>query len=103
MSFWTRVLAGVVILGVLAAGFAFWMDLYGIRRGCFARPLDQAAYESARDSYIRANGAISSGNYAAANDMLDMALSRLGGSYKLGRAEDETGELVSAAKSAAAR
>ena len=103
MSVWTKVLAGVVVLGVLVAGLAFWMDLYGIRRGCFASGLDQVVYESARDSYVRANQAISSHNYAAANDMLDMALFKLGDAYQLGRAEDETGELVLAAKAAAAR
>ena len=103
MSVWTKVIAGGVVLGLLAAGIAFGMDLYGIRRGCFAGPLEQADYESARDSYIQAGRAMSSRNYPAANDMLDMALSRLGDSYHLGRAEDETGELVSAAKSAAAR
>ena len=103
MSVWTRVIAIGVVLGVLAAGLGFWMDLYGIRRGCFAHALDQADYESARDSYMRANRAISSRNYAAASDMLDQGLSRLGDSYRLGRAEDETDELVSAAKSAAAR
>lgn len=103
MSVWPKVIGGIVLLGVLAAGFAFGMDVYGIRRGCFAGPLEQADYESARDSYMRANSAMSSHNYAAANDMLDMALSRLGDSYQLGRVEDETGELVSAAKSAVAR
>jgi hypothetical protein len=103
MSVWTKVIAGGVVLGLLAAGIAFGMDLYGIRRGCFAGSLDQADYEAARDSYVRANGAMSSRNYGAANDMLDMALSRLGDAYQLGRAEDETGELVLAAKSAAAR
>jgi hypothetical protein len=100
---WTKVIAGCVLLGLLAAGLAFGMDLYGVRRGCFAGALDQADYEAARDSYVRASGAMSSRNYAAANDMLDMALSRLGDSYRLGRAEDETGELVAAAKSAEAR
>jgi len=103
MSVWTKVIAGGIVLGLLAAGIAFGMDLYGIRRGCFAGPLGQADYEAAQDSYARANSAISSRNYAAANDMLDMALSRLGDSYQLGRAEDETVELVSAAKAAAAR
>jgi hypothetical protein len=100
---WTKVIAGGVLIGLIAAGLAFGMDLYGVRRGCFAGALDQADYEAARDSYVRASSAMSSRNYAAANDMLDMALSRLGDSYRLGRAEDETGELVSAAKSAAAR
>lgn len=100
---WTKVIAGIVLLGVLAAGIAFGMDVYGIRRGCFAGALEQADYEVARDSYVRASAAMSSRNYAAASDMLDMALSRLGDSYLLGRAEDETGELVSAAKAAAAR
>ena len=103
MSIWTKVIAGLAVLGVLAMGLAFAMDVYGIRRGCFARPLDQASYESAQDSYVRANAAISSRNYAAASDMLDVGLSRLGDAYQLGRAEDETGELVSAAKAAAAR
>ena len=103
MSIWAKIVAGIVILGVLAVGLAFWMDLYGIRRGCFASQLDQARYESARDLYGQATGAINSHNYSAANDMLDLALSRLGDAYQLGRAEDETGELVTAAKAAAAR
>ena len=103
MSVWTKVVAGCVVLGVLVAGLAFGMDVYGIRRGCFASGLDQANFESARDSYVRANAAISSRNYAAAGDMLDAGLSRLGDAYQLGRAEDETGEVISAAKSAAAR
>ncbi len=96
-------IAAIVLLGVAAGGLAFGMDVYGIRRGCFAGPLEQADYETARDSYVRANQAMASRDYAAASDMLDMALSRLGNSYQLGRAEDETSELVSAAKSAAAR
>ena len=103
MSVWTKVIAGGLLLGVLAVGLAFAMDVYGIRRGCFAHTLDQANYESARDSYIGATRAISSRNYAAASDMLDQGLSRLGDDYQLGRADDETGELISAAKSAAAR
>ena len=103
MSIWTKVIAGLVVLGVLAVGLVFAMDVYGIRRGCFAHPQDQASYESAQDSYVRANAAISSRNYAAASDMLDVGLSRLGDAYQLGRAEDETGELISAAKAAAAR
>ena len=102
MPVWTKVIAGVVALGVLAAGLAFGMDVYGIRRGCFARTLDQTNYESARDFYIQAGRAISSRNYAAASDMLDVGLSRLGDAYQLGRGEDETGEVISAAKSAAA-
>jgi hypothetical protein len=103
MPVWTKVIAGGVVLGVLAAALVFWMDLYGIRRGCFSQPLGQANYESARDFYIQAGRAISSRNYAAASDMLDVGLSRLGDDYQLGRAEDETRELVLAAKSAAAR
>ena len=103
MSVWTKVIAGGLLLAVIAVGLVFWMDVYGIRRGCFAPALDQAGYESARDLYGQASGAMSSRNYAAANDMLDMALSRLGDAYRLGRAGDETVELVSAAKAAAAR
>jgi len=103
MSIWTKVIAGGVVLGIVAAGLAFGMDLYGIRRGCFAHPPDQASYESARDSYIQAGRAIASHNYAAAGDMLDQGLSRLGDAYQLGRADDETGALVLAAKAAAAR
>jgi hypothetical protein len=103
MSIWTRILAGGVVLVLLVAGLAFWMDLYGIRRGCFASGLDQAGYESARQLYGEAGGAIASHNYGPANDMLNLALSKLGDSYQLGRAEDETDELVIAAKAAALR
>jgi hypothetical protein len=103
MSIWAKVIAGVVVLGIAAAGLAFGMDVYGVRRGCFAHPPDQADFEAAQDSYIRANAAITSHNYAAASDMLDVALSRLGDAYQLGRADDETVELVSAAKAAAVR
>ena len=103
MSIWTRILAGGVVLVLLAAGLAFWMDLYGIRRGCFASQLDQANYQSARELYAQAGGAVASRNYGTANDMLNLALSKLGDSYQLGRAEDETDELVTAAKAAALR
>jgi len=101
MSIWTKILAGGVVLVLLVAGLAFWMDLYGIRRGCFASRLDQVNYQSARELYAQAGGAVASRNYGPANDMLDLALSDLGDSYQLGRAEDETGELVAAAKAAA--
>jgi len=101
MSIWAKILMGGAILVLLAAGLAFWMDLYGVRRGCFASGLDQAAYESAHDLYGRAGSAIAARNYVAANDMLDLGLSRLGDSYRLGRADDETDEMVMAAKSAA--
>ena len=58
MSIWAKILMGGAILVLLAAGLAFWMDLYGVRRGCFASGLDQAAYESAHDLYGRAGSAI---------------------------------------------
>ncbi|HEX4636232.1 MAG TPA: hypothetical protein VH189_08625 [Rhizomicrobium sp.] len=103
MSIWAKMVAGGVLLALLGAGLAFWMDLYGIRRGCLASSLDQARFESARDLYDQANRAVASRNYAAANDMLDLALNRLGDSYQPGRAEDETGELLTAAKAAKAR
>jgi len=103
MSIWVRVLIGGFLLALLAAGVGFWMDLYGIRRGCFASRLDQARYQAAFDWYSKANTAIGSRNYAAANDMLDMALSQLGDTYRLGRGADETEEVVTAAKAAAAR
>ena len=103
MSIWVRTLVGGLLLAVLAAGVGYWMDLYGIRRGCFASQLDQARYQSAFDLYSKANSAIGSRNYAAANDMLDIALSRLGDTYQLGRGADETEEAVAAAKAAAAR
>jgi hypothetical protein len=103
MSIWTKILAGVVLLGLIGAGIAFWMDLYGVRRGCFATGLDQAQYQSARDLYVRANRAVAARNFIAASDLLDMALIRLGDSYRLGRAADDTGEVVFAAKAAAAR
>lgn len=101
MSIWAKIVTGCAVLVLLAAGLAFWMDLYGVRRGCFASGLDQAAYESARDLYGRAGNAIAARNYVAANDMQDMALSRLGDAYRLGRGDDETDEMVSAARSAA--
>ena len=100
MSIWTKIVTGCAILVLLAAGLAFWMDLYGVRRGCFAPGPDQAAYESARDLYGRAGSAISARNYIAANDMLDLALLRLGNAYQLGRGEDETSETVLAANAA---
>lgn len=103
MSIWVRVSIGAFLLALLAAGVGFWMDLYGIRRGCFASQLDQARYQAAFDLYSKANTAIGSRNYAAANDMLDMALSQLGDTYRLGRGADETEEVVTAAKAAAAR
>jgi len=103
MSIWTKILIACVLLGLLAAGLGFWMDLYGIRRGCFASQLDQARYQLAFGLYSKANTAIESRNYAAANDMLDAALSNLGDSYQLGRRADETEEAVTAAKAAAAR
>ena len=103
MSIWTKILAGLVLAALLVGGLAFWMDLYGIRRGCFAGPLDQVRYQSALDLYSKGNEAVGSHRYAAANDMLDMALSTLGDSYRLGRGADETSEMVTAAKAAAAR
>lgn len=103
MSIWTRILIGGFLLGLLAAGVGFWMDLYGIRRGCFASNLNQARYQSALDLVSKANTAMGSRNYAAANDMLDVALWQLGDSYRLGRGADETEEVVAAAKAAAAR
>src|ERR1043165_571984 len=103
MSIWVKILLAGVLLAFLAAGVGFWMDLYGIRRGCFASQLDQARYQAAWDLYSKANTAIGSRNYAAANDMLDMALTQLGDTYRLGRGADETEEVVTAAKAAAAR
>jgi len=103
MSIWVKILLGILVLGLLVGGLAFWMDLYGIRRGCFAGQMDQARYQSAWDLYAKANNAVGSHNYAVANDMLDMALSRLGDSYQLGRGADETGEMVTAAKAASSR
>jgi hypothetical protein len=103
MSIWVKILVGGPLLGLLAAGVGFAMDVYGIRRGCFASQLDQARYQSALDLYYKANDAIGSRNYAAANDMLDMALSNLGDSYLIGRHADETQEVVAAGKAAAVR
>jgi len=103
MSIWAKIVLSGIVLAVLVAGLAFWMDLYGIRRGCFASRLDQVSYESARALYEQANRAIASKNYSVANDMLGLALTRLGDSYQLGRAEDDTSEAVTAAKAASAR
>jgi len=103
MSIWAKLLGACVVLGLLIVALAFWMDLYGVRRGCFAGSLDQADYQAARDYYAQAGSAISSHNYGAANDMLDIALSKLGDAYQLGRAQDETDDLVVAAKAAVQR
>ena len=102
MSIWAKLLAGMVLLGLLAAGTLLWTDVYGIRRGCLAPPPDQARLDAAGDLNIRAFEAIGSKNYAAANDMLDMALSRLGDDYAVGRHRDETIDMVAAARAAAA-
>ena len=102
MSIWAKLLAGMVLLGLLAAGALFWSDVYGIRRGCLAPPLDPAKVEAASDLSLHAYQAIESKNYAAANDMLDMALSRLGDDYAVGRHRDETVDMVAAARAAAA-
>jgi hypothetical protein len=55
----------------------------------------------ANDLYIQAFEAIGSKNYAAANDMLEMGLSRLGDDYAVGRHRDETVDMVAAARAAA--
>ena len=102
MSIWAKLLAGMVLLGLLAAGTLLWTDVYGIRRGCLAPPLDQAKVEAASDLNLHAFEAIVSKNYAAANDMLDLALSRLGDDYAVGRHRDETVAIVAAARAAAA-
>lgn len=103
MSIWVKILAAGALLGLLAAGAGFWMDVYGIRRGCLASPLDQARTQSAWDLYSKANEAFGAHQYVAANGMLDEALERLGDSYQLGRGKDETVQVVAAAKSAQAR
>jgi len=102
MSIWAKLLAGMVLLGLLAAGTLLWTDVYGIRRGCLAPPPDQAKLAVANDLYIQAFEAIGSKNYAAANDMLEMGLSRLGDDYAVGRHRDETVDMVAAARAAAA-
>jgi len=103
MSGWARLLLGVVLFAVLLVGLGFWMDVYGIRRGCLAPRFEQVNYQAAQDLAARANTAMSSRNYAAANDMLDLALVRLGENYQLERAAHDTGEAVAAAKAATAR
>src|SRR5258705_1247820 len=103
MSIWVKILIGGALLALLAAGLGFWMDLYGIRRGCFASQLDRARIQSAGDLDARANTAIGAHHYAEANGLLDRALFVLGDTYQLGRAADETVEVLEAAKSAVAR
>jgi hypothetical protein len=103
MSVWVKILVAGLVLGLLAAAAGFWMDVYGIRRGCFASPLDQARVQLATDLYARANGAVGARQYRVANDMLDKALSILADSYQLGRGTDETQEVVRAANTASAR
>jgi len=103
MSIWVKILLGGFLLAVLAAGVGFWMDLYGIRRGCFASHLDRGRIQSALTLNLQANTAVAAHQYAAANGMLDEALSTLGDSYRLGRDKDDTEEVVTAAKAAAAR
>jgi len=64
--------------------------------------LDPAKVEAASDLSLHAYQAIESKNYAAANDMLDLALSRLGDDYAVGRHRDETVDMVAAARAATA-
>jgi hypothetical protein len=103
MSIWVKILAAGVVLGLLAVAAGFWMDVYGIRRGCFGSPLDRARVQFATDLYARANNAVGARQYKVANEMLDKALSILADSYWLGRGPDETQEAMTAANSAAAR
>ena len=102
MSIWVKLLAGMVLLGLLAAGALFWIDVYGIRRGCLAAAPDQARLEAAGDLTFQAYTAMGTKNYAAANDMLDLAMNRLGDDYAVGRHRDETVDMVAAARAAAA-
>ena len=101
MPIWLKLIAATVLLGLLAAGMLYRMDAYGVRRGCFAAEPDQARFQAARDLQARAGEAIRSHNYAAANDMLDLALSGLGDRYLLGHRKDETAETAAAARAVA--
>jgi len=52
MSIWTKILIACVLQGLLAAGLGFWMDLYGIRRGCFASQLDGSSADPVMPSHV---------------------------------------------------
>ena len=89
--------------GALAVAMVLVLDVNGIRRGCLARNLNRDAYRTAADLRDQARRAIASRNYTSANDMLDLALSKLGDSYRLGYHPDNSEEALLAAKSAVAR
>lgn len=104
MSIRSTVIVGVVVLLAGAIGLAVLGDAGGWREVCQpASSSEQDDDKSAARLSVRAGSAIASGNYAVANDILDLALSELGNNYQTELSSDDTGTVLSAAKDAEAR
>jgi len=95
-------LAAAVLLASAAIAVLFLLDVHGIRRGCLSSRPDEVAYETGRQLYQDAEREIAAHQYSGASAILDRALSRLGDSYPVGLARDQSGEAVAAAEAAAA-
>jgi hypothetical protein len=97
MTFRVGVIAGLVVLVIAALGAARFHEVRDVIAGCRDVPgAGHGQYDAAVDLSMRANSAISSGNYSSANDLLDMAISKLGHAYETGLSMDDTGLILQA-------
>ena len=99
MTFRSIVIAGLVVFVVAAIAVVQFPHIRVWIAACRAVPqADQARYDAAMGLSARANGAISSGNYSTASDLLDMAVARLGTVYENTGAADDTGMILQAGR-----
>jgi hypothetical protein len=101
----TKLIAGFALVAVLVIGLAL---LYHERRlvaACRAVPqADDAQFRVAEDLFNQGNRAFSSRNYSTANDLFDMAASKLGDVYRMaGAGQDDTGLALEAGRAEANR
>ena len=97
------VIVGLVVFVVAAIAVVQYPRMKVWITSCRAVPqADQARYDAAMGLFARANGAVSSGNYSTASDILDMAISRLGNAYESAGVNDDTGLMLQAGRDKAA-
>jgi len=95
MTFRGGVVAGLVVLVVAALVAPRFHQIKEVVAACRTAPAaDQGQYDAAIDLSARANSAIASGNYSSANDLMDLAISKLGRAYEMGSTEDDTGLIL---------
>ena len=95
MTFRGGVFAGLVVFVVAAIAIVQFPHVRVWIAACRAVPeAEQKSHDDALELSVRADSAITAGNYSTASDLLDVAVSRLGNAYVTSLAATDDTDLV---------